>query len=191
MSSLAIKQIKVEEDKKICIKMISDILILFKKNINSMNVLIDSHNLFLHFVETMQLYELYKWDTLKFNYMQIKKKFNKDKKKYKLLTTLYGNVSNYYTLEEREQYHNMIQMIGIDYNNMLYTFVRLNNIHKTINNKCVQFTKNDNYIKIDNITDENQDILIELYQNYIDIKFLNKELSSIKIKKLELKSKLI
>jgi hypothetical protein len=56
---------------------------------------LEEHNEFIHFTELMKVYELYKWKTLKFNYTNIKKKTNLDKKIYKQIIKIYSEVVSY------------------------------------------------------------------------------------------------
>ena len=171
MTTLLIKYKKIEEEKLIFTKQIDDINERIKHNVHIIDNIITSHNDLHNFIKTMDLFECYKWDILKNDYTKVKKNINRDKKKYKLLSDLYGNIISYYTPLEIEKYNKIMKTIGELHLLMLYSFERLKNIHKDIYIKVKGYIKNEKIVKITTITDEMKLILVELYKLYIDIKF--------------------
>ena len=180
---LTIKYKKIEEDKSYFDSMINDIYDNIKYNINKLEDNISNHNEFINFIKIMNLYEDYKWRTLKYNYSKIKKKINMDKKTYKSLIELYGDIISYYTPELIEMNNKLMKEIREYYDMMIYGFIQLHNIHKDIYIKCKHFIKSDKIIKVNNITNDNMSLLIEFYQLYIDIKYANKKLAIIQTRK--------
>ena len=57
----------------------------------------------------MKLYEIYKWSTLKIDYIQLKKEITKDKKVYKKITKNYGILISYFDSSSRNQINNQIK----------------------------------------------------------------------------------
>lgn len=186
MTSLAIKYKQVEEDKKA----FDNIILLtedkIKYNIIKLNDIIEMHNEFLNFIKITNVYEIYNWNRLKYNYSNIKKILNKDKKLYTILADMYGNIISYYNSEQVEQYNKQLKMIGENNNIMLYTFIQLKNIHKEAHIKCKYFHKKEDIIKVDTITDDIKPIMTELYEIYMDTKLLNKQYVSLKNKKMKI-----
>jgi hypothetical protein len=181
--SLAIKYKKITEDKQYFDTMINDIYNSIKYNISKLDDNISNHNEFINFIKIINLYEDYKWRTLKYNYSKIKKKINKDKKTYKSLIELYGDIISYYTPDQIEMNNRLMKEVSEYYDMMLYSFIQLHNIHKDIYIKCKYFIKSDKIIKVNNITSDNMLTLIELYKLYIDIKYTNKKLGIIQSRK--------
>jgi hypothetical protein len=171
MTSLAIKYKKIEEDKLFFTKQIDDVSKQIENNISMITNIIASHNEFHNFIKIIDLLEYYKWCTLKNDYKQIKKNINRDKKLYRLLSDLYGNIISYYTPLEIEKYNKILQVIGESHMIMLYNYERLKNIHKDMYIKIKGYIKNNMIIKITNVSDEMKPILVELYKLYIDLKF--------------------
>lgn len=180
---LTIKYKKIEEDKCYFESMINVIYDNIKYNISKLDDNISSHNEFINFIKIMNLYEDYKWNTLKYNYMSIKKKVNIDKKTYKTIIDLYGDIISYYTSEQIEMNNKLMKEISEYYDMMLYSFIQLHNIHRDVYIKCKYFIKNNMIVKVNNITNDNMPILTELYQLYIDIKYANKTLGIIQTRK--------
>lgn len=180
---LTIKYKKIEDDKQYFESMLNIIYDSIKYNISKLDDNISNHNEFINFIKIMNLYEDYKWNTLKYNYMSIKKKVNMDKKTYKTIIDLYGDIISYYTPELIEINNKLMKEISEYYNMMLYSFIQLHNIHKDVYIKCKYFIKNNMIVKVNNITSDNKSILVELYQLYIDIKYTNKKLGIIQTRK--------
>ena len=181
--SLAIKYKKINEDKQHFDNMINNIYDNIKCNITDLDDNMNNHVEFINFIKIMNLYEDYKWNTLKYNYMSIKKKVNIDKKTYKNLIDLYSDIISYYTSEQIEVNNKLMKEISEYYDMMLYSFIQLHNIHKDVYIKCKYFIKNNMIVKVNNITSDNKSILVELYQLYIDIKYTNKKLGIIQTRK--------
>ena len=180
---LALKQIKINTNKEKFEENVTSTYNTITNNIDNINNIISSHKEFLLFIEMMQVFEIYRWTTLKSEYNTIKKQFNMNKKLYRNVSELYGDVITYYNEENITKYNNMLKNIGSVNNTMLYTFIELKKLHKDVYKRFQQFIKNDNIIKIHEINDTNKEIIKELYQNYIDSKFINKMLANIKTKK--------
>ena len=185
---LGLKQQKVDEDKKTFDGMIATTQELISSTIMKLKNVITNHNDFIHFIDTMNLYELYRWNTLKVEYNNVKKIFNVNKKLYRKLSELYGDVISYYTEDMITKYNNMMKNIGNMNEDMMYTFIQLKKKHKDVYHKSYQYIKNENIIKVENINENNKDVLLDLYQNYIDSKFINKMIASHKTNKFIIES---
>jgi len=148
-------------------------------NLNKIEQLCEFHNDFINFVNTMKIYESYKWTNLKLEYKNIKIKINKDKKIIHKITNFLGKLTNYYTQNNIENINLTINDIVCKIDLMLYKFNILQRHHEYVRNKSKYMIKNNTIIKINNINN-NKQLLLKIYENYISIKILN-----VKIKKLK------
>ncbi len=142
-------------------------------NLNKIEQSHEIHSDFINFIETMNLYENYRWTNLKSNYNFIKKKINKDKKIINRITKFLGSLTNYYTQFEIENINLKINDIGCKIEFMMYRFNQLQRLHDEVHNKRKYMIRNDAIIKIDDINDTNKHLLLKIYENYISIKMLN------------------
>lgn len=149
-------------------------------NLNKIEQLHEIHTDFINFIETMNLYESYKWTILKSDYNFIKKKINKDKKIIHVITKFLGSLSNYYTQVEIDNINLRINDIGSKIELMVYRFNKLQRLHHEVHNKKKYMIKNDAIIKVDNINDTNKHLLLKIYENYISIKMLNIKFKNLK-----------
>lgn len=155
-------------------------------NLNKINQLQDICNDFISFIKIINVYEIYRWTNIKSEYNFIKKKINRDKKTIHDITKLFASLTNYYTQNEIDGININIDNISCKTDLMLYNFNKLHIIHNDVCNKKKYIVKNDEYIKIDSINDDNKQILSKLYENYISIKLLNNKLNNLKNMKKQL-----
>jgi hypothetical protein len=179
---------QIIQDKLELNKLIDNAEEIINTNIKIMLLIMDYHKEFISFIEMMSIYELYKWETLKYDYKMIKAKYNKDKKMFKDITKLYGNIITYYTIEENATYNKCITVIGSINDNMTYAFLQLHKIHNDCHLKCKHLMKNPQIIKIYNKDTNLDDIMIRIYKNYYGLKLMNKLYNTLKIDKLNLTS---
>lgn len=179
---------QIIQDKLELTTLINNAIERINTNIKEMVLLMSDHKEFISFVEIMTIYEIYKWETLKYDYKIIKAKYNKDKKMFKDITKLYGNIITYYTMEENTMYNKNITEIGKINDNMSYNFLQLHKIHNDCHIKCKHLIKNPQITKIYNKDTNLDDIMIRLYKNYYGIKLMNKLSNTLKIDKVNLTS---
>ncbi len=144
------------------------------------------HNDFINFVEVMKIYEIYKWTGLKMDYNQIKKNVNKDKKLLGKITKNYGKIIGYFDQDNIDLLNDKIKKIGELKQSMLYYFVNLKKAHDDVHNKCKYMVKNDQITKIAKLTDDIKPLIQKLYENYIDIQFVNKQTNNLKSIKMSI-----
>jgi hypothetical protein len=144
------------------------------------------HNDFINFVEVMKIYEIYKWTGLKMDYNQIKKNVNKDKKLLGKITKNYGKIIGYFDQDNIDVLNDKIKKICELKQLMLYYFVNLKKAHDDVHNKCKYMVKNDQITKIAKLTDDIKPLIQKLYENYIDIQFVNKQTNNLKSIKMSI-----
>lgn len=146
------KRIKIEETKQLIDNMINTTIKDIECNTTIVTTIIKTHEDFVSFCETLNIFELERWDKIKEDYNNIKKKVNKDKKIYKSIVKLYSDIINYYTTENIANYNKLIKNI-MDLNDMMvYCFMRLQKIHKDVN--IAHYKNNNIYVKIDKLSDD-------------------------------------
>lgn len=184
MKSLASKMndkiYKINKVKEILLVKITYAEYNFSNNITEINQVFEDHTDFIHFAELMKVYEIYKWEKLKLNYSNIKKKTNLDKKIYWQIIKLYSTIVCYFSEEESNNINNKIRKIQSENDTMIYNYALLQKKHRDILNKCKYLIKNEQIIKINNLNSEVQPLVTQLYKNYIDIKVVNKKAQLLK-----------
>ena len=138
------------------------------------------HKEFIDFIKLMKLYELYKWSALKMDYNDIKKEITKDKKVYKKITKNYGLLISYFDSSSINQINNQIKKIGELNNNMLFHFLELKKIHYDVHNQCKYMVKNSQITKIEFITDDIKPLIQRIYENYIDMQVITKQVNNLR-----------
>ncbi len=136
---------------------------------------LEDHTEFITFAELMKVYELYKWKTLKSTYTDIKKKTNSDKKVYNQIVRIYANITNYLTEQEVTTIANTLRKLQGANEEMMYSYVLLQKKHRDVLNKCKYLIRNDEITKIYEINPQVQPLITKLYENYIDMKIINKK----------------
>lgn len=136
---------------------------------------LEDHIEFIHFAELMKVYEIYKWKTLKSTYSAIKKKTNLDKKVYNQIIRIYADITCYLTEQEATTIANTIRKLQGLNENMMYSYVLLQKKHRDVLNKCKYLIRNQDIAKITEINPQVQPLITKLYENYIDIKIINKK----------------
>ncbi len=136
---------------------------------------LEDHIEFIHFAELMKVYEIYKWKTLKSTYSAIKKKTNLDKKVYNQIIRIYADINCYLTEQEATTIANTIRKLQGLNENMMYSYVLLQKKHRDVLNKCKYLIRNQDIAKITEINPQVQPLITKLYENYIDIKIINKK----------------
>jgi len=142
-------------------------------NLNYIKQLYDNHTDFINFIKIMNIYEVYRWTNLKFDYNFIKIKTTKDKKIIYGITKFLNSLTNYYNQIEIDNINFRIKDISYKIELMVCTFIKLQIYHNNITNKIRNVIKNNTIIKINNINDANKNLIQKLYENYISIKLIN------------------
>lgn len=169
------KQEKIKSAKKILFEKIAYADANLESNSIKLNQNTLDHIEFINFAELMKVYELYKWSNLKSAYTEIKKKTNSDKKIYNQIIRIYANITNYLSEQEIVEISNIIRRLQSNNDLMIYNYYLLQKKHRDISNKCKYLIRNDEITKIHEINMEVQPLITKLYENYIDIKIINKK----------------
>jgi hypothetical protein len=134
----------------------------------------------------MKLYEIYKWSALKMDYNDIKKEITKNRKNYKKITKTYGNLISYFDPSIIDKLNNQLKRICQINDDILIKFIELKKVHHTVQNQCKYFVQNDQITKIDIITDELKPLIQKIYENYIDILIVNKQVNNLRSVKMNI-----
>lgn len=184
MKSDAVKLEEKQEKIKMAKKLLLDKIVYAEANIesnsNKLIEILESHNEFINFAELMKVHELYKWKSLKTKYAEIKKKVNTDKKLYNQIIRIYSNITNYMSEQEITQSSNTIRKLQSENENMMYNYLLLQKKHRDVSNKCKYLIRNDDITKIYEFNSKIQPVITKLYENYIDIKIINKKTKLLK-----------
>jgi|UniRef100_A0A6C0ECT9 hypothetical protein len=151
------------------------IKIIFDKldyNLNYIINLINKYNDILKYINILKIIKIYELNDIKNNYNYIKKKITKDKKIYKDITKLYGQIITYYTSIENNNINSDIKKIYSKIEEMNYNYYLLSKKNKNINISIL--IKNNNFIKLYNYNILYEDILSKLDNIYFEIIELNK-----------------
>lgn len=176
----------INNSKNNMVSLIDNTLASLSNNIQRIEDNKKKHTDFINFVEVMKIYEIYKWTGLKMDYNQIKKNVNKDKKLLGKITKNYGKIIGYFDQDNINELNDKIKKIGELKQSMLYYFVNLKKAHDDTHNKCKYMVKNDQITKITKLTDDIKPLVQKLYENYIDIQFVNKQTNNLKSIKMSL-----
>lgn len=159
-------------------------------NSNKIDSLVEAHSDLLKFIQKMNIFEEYRWNSIKSRYMTIKKKIKKDSKLIHNITKFFGTLTNYYNSNEIEKIDNSITSISNMIDLVNYKFNKLNDVHKDFQIKKKAFVNSDMVIKISDINDDNKQLLQKIYENYISIKMISEKLKSLKYQEKKLKSEI-
>lgn len=182
---ISIKKEKVNESKKKLIELIDETINNTNNNIIQLNKEIDRHNELIDFLNKTHIFQQYYWESIKMDYNIIRKKVTQDKKKYKIITKLYGNIISYYSNNEINEINLRIANIKDMIDKMIFDKIILNKIHTNTRLKCASI--NNNILKIELLSDNIKPIMNKLYNNYDQMKLLNKNLGQLKTQKNKLK----
>ena len=149
-------------------------------NLNNIKINLIEHYNFINFIESINIYEKYKWDKLKEDYNRIKKKVNRDKKIYLKIINYYGIVNNYYTHNENNDIEIYIKKINENTEILKLEFEKLIIIHNIFINKSKNYIKNMKIIKVDISNKESSQLIKRLYQIYYELKILKKDIKLLK-----------
>jgi hypothetical protein len=179
MKSPAVKMEEKQEKIKLAKALLFDKIAYAESNLepNTKKLMenLEDHTEFITFAELMKVYELYKWKTLKSTYTDIKKKTNSDKKVYNQIVRIYSNITNYLTEQEATTVANTLRKLQGANEEMMYSYVLLQKKHRDVLNKCKYLIRNDEITKIYEINPQVQPLITKLYENYIDMKIINKK----------------
>lgn len=141
-------------------------------NIKNIKEMIDNHFFFIDFIETMNIYENYKWEDIKVIYNKVKKKVNQDKKLYYKILKIYGTINCYYSIDENKYYNIIITELYNTNNDMILEWVKIKEIHNLLIKKRKNYIKNQNIVKIFIINDDINKIINKLYETYYKLKHI-------------------
>jgi hypothetical protein len=179
MKSQAVKMEEKQEKIKLAKALLFDKIAYAESNLESntkkLMENLEDHTEFITFAELMKVYELYKWKSLKSTYIDIKKKTNSDKKVYNQIVRIYSNITNYLTEQEASTVANTLRKLQGANEEMMYSYVLLQKKHRDVLNKCKYLIRNDEITKIYEINPQVQPLITKLYENYIDMKIINKK----------------
>jgi|LauGreDrversion4_2_1035121.scaffolds.fasta_scaffold806797_1 hypothetical protein len=179
MKSQAVKMEEKQEKIKLAKALLFDKIAYAESNLESntkkLMENLEDHTEFITFAELMKVYELYKWKSLKSTYTDIKKKTNSDKKVYNQIVRIYSNITNYLTEQEASTVANTLRKLQGASEEMMYSYVLLQKKHRDVLNKCKYLIRNDEITKIYEINPQVQPLITKLYENYIDMKIINKK----------------
>ena len=139
-------------------------------NIKNIKVMIDNHYFFINFIETINIYIEDKYKDIKILYNKLKIKINQDKKLYFKIIKIYGIVNCYYSIEEFNNYNNIINELYEYNNDMKIEWDKIKILHNLLINKRKNYIKNQNIIKVFIMNDDINQIINNLYKNYDRIK---------------------
>lgn len=169
------KMSKISQSMKDFNEFISETIKELDKNLSTINKRIENHHDFINFIQIMNLYESYKWNNIKYEYNLISKKVNKDKHIIHAITKNLSFLTNYYTQPQIININQQIKEIDDKIELMIYNFNNLKNIHKdTIYKK--RHLINPKTIRVNSINNQNEKILVKIYENYMSIKLLNTQM---------------
>jgi hypothetical protein len=169
------KMSKISQSMKDFNEFISETIKELDKNLSTINKQIENHHDFINFIQIMNLYESYKWNNIKYEYNLISKKVNKDKHIIHAITKNLSFLTNYYTQPQIININQQIKEIDDKIELMIYNFNNLKNIHKdTIYKK--RHLINPKTIRVNSINNQNEKILVKIYENYMSIKLLNTQM---------------
>ena len=171
----------INKNKQSLLSLINNIEKKLEANIISINDNNKKHNEFVVFVELMKIYEIYKWTGLKMDYTLIKKNITKDKKVPGIIPKIYGKIIGYFDSETITKINNKIKKIRELNQDMLFQFNELKKVHEDVHNKCKYMVRNNQITKIEKISDDTIPLIQKLYENYIDILFINKQSTNLKL----------
>jgi hypothetical protein len=156
--------------------LINESLEQFPINLNHIKNIINDHNIFINFTDSMKIYENYKWAQIKEDYNKIKKKINSDKKLYTKIVKIFGIINNYYSSEEFNIKNNLISKL-YNYNNLLILeWIKIKELHNNLINKNKGYIKNKSLIKIYIKNDDILELIKKLYEIYYGLKKLEKKI---------------
>lgn len=101
-------------------------------NIKNIKEMINDHFFFIDFIESMNIYENYKWEDIKITYNKVKKKINHDKKLYYKIVKIYGTVNCYYSNDENKNYYIIINELYNNNNDMILEWIKIKEIHNLL-----------------------------------------------------------
>jgi len=155
---------------------ITNDLVIIKSNL-------EEHYSFINFIESIKLYEIYRWERMKQEYNKIKKKVNIDKKLYPNIIKIYGIVNSYYSSDDHENNNKMIIKIREHHNILLIEWNQMNKIHNDLIIKRKSYMKNNNIIKITQENNDSNNLIEKLYDIHYNLKQIKSELKILKYNK--------
>jgi len=180
------KSLKISETKIKISELIEYCNESFNENTILIIKLVSEHKEFLHFTETMKLYQLYVWEYLKYYYNKLKNNMLTNQSKLKQIIKLYGQVISYYDEIDVEIINKTIQDFSNKKEIENLEFSVLQKIHNDVMIKCKTFSKSNKYYKLKENGDKYKDILLKFYGLYLDKKILLKKYYFYKSLKCEL-----
>ena len=159
-------------------------------NSNKIDSLVEAHSDLLVFVQKMNIFEKYRWNTIKTEYITLKKKINKDRKLIHSVTKFFGTLTNYYDSNEIEKIDSSITSISNMIDMINYKFNKLKEVHRDFQIKKKHIIKNDSISKISDFNDDNKKLLQKIYENYIGVKMIDEQLKSLNYQKKKITSEI-
>jgi hypothetical protein len=187
----------IDNNKKILDTIINELLNV--NIINNINSLLKQYNEFILFINITYVIEMYIYNNIKLEYINIKKIITNYKKKYKKLIILYGDIICYYNINENEIINDNIKIIKEKNEINIFNFEILKKKYKDnnlifnsfYNNKKKYIIIND-FINLKNIKSINllineiKIIIEKIYTNYLDFIKINNDIKIIKKKKINI-----
>jgi len=175
-------KMKVIDNIKIKLELsIKEASIQIPLDLSNIKMNLDEHYNFIKIIESINVYEDYKWIKIKEDYNRIKKKVNIDKKLYSRIINFYGIVNNYYTQDENNNIDTIIKKINEENIMLKIEFEKLIIIHNIFFNKRKNYIKNMKIIKVYISNKEITQLIERLSQIYNELKIIKRELKLLKI----------
>lgn len=164
--------------------------------VNDINKHLNDCKELYQFSNIMKIYEYNKWNKLKLDYSNIKKKLTLYKKTYIKMIKMYTNIINYFNQDEICIFNDKIKFLQNENQIINYNCAILCRKHLEFLNKCKYLIKNNQVIKIYNSNNSDTNCSIELiikkmYELYYKIKQLNKQNMLLKITKNNINNEII
>jgi hypothetical protein len=180
------KYTKINENKQFLLRLCKKANKLIIYNNNFIDKFINYYKDFINLIEMTKIFEIYKWNKIKIDYNNIKKKITKDKKIYYDILKLYGKIITYFSEKENINIDSDIKSIYSKQELMIYNFINLKKIHKYMYQKYTSYIKNNNIIKI-TYKNDTIDILLKQLEDITNhFIILNKKLYILKQRKNKL-----
>ena len=102
----------IENNKNLLLKLINDTIICLNDTIKTTGLEYTYYCKFIQIINTVNIFEIYKWNIIKIKYVNIKKNITLNKNNNQKILKIYGNIINYYDEQEVLTINKQIQQIN-------------------------------------------------------------------------------
>jgi hypothetical protein len=156
----------IENNKLLLQELISKTITSLNENINIIDIEYKINCKFIQFINTINVFETYKWNLIKINYNNIKKNITVNKNNSKKIIKLYSDIINYYEEKEIECINKQIQQINNLNSLVIINFQEL----KLKHNEIIIKNKNSKILKIHKQNNNIDNLIIKIFNLHIDLK---------------------